>query len=428
MDAGGDVVAEAATDAVDSGACGTDAAQCTPGATQPATLACSDKGTTGTQTCGADCTWGTPACTLIRGWRPMAAPPSGFGARDSGAAFLVGSKVLFGGGVSGSSATPPSGLLATYDVATDTWVEASSPGASFSGEYSVTVLPALGGAFVWGGLGASNTPNVGAALYQPSSDGWSKVDAPFPLGARLNVASAHLEGLNRVFLWGGNAGSTCLNDGATYDLLSSSWHVVSASPLSAREGAFAFWNGAKVVVFGGADCAGNVLWDGAVYDPAADTWSTLPAPPGDFIARLSPDVWSTPSMAALVAGFNLSGSTVTPVSTIASLDLATLMWRDLTAPSTALSWRPTGGNASWCATGQCFVWGGPGLDPKGEVVGTSDGLTFDTSSNAWSAMPTAGAPKPRSHALAVWTGREAVIWGGQPFSGADLADGAIYVP
>ncbi|MDQ4034327.1 MAG: hypothetical protein M3153_00200 [Chloroflexota bacterium] len=68
------------------------------------------------------------------------------------------------------------------------------------------------------------------------------------------------------------------------------WQPLPASPLSARTGAHAFWNGSSVLVIGGSDddsCPPNAdcvvaappLSDGAAYDPSTGTWSPLPDAP-----------------------------------------------------------------------------------------------------------------------------------------------------
>jgi N-acetylneuraminic acid mutarotase len=75
------------------------------------------------------------------------------------------------------------------------------------------------------------------------------------------------------------------------------------------------------------------------------------------------------------------------------------------------------------------VWTGFGMF----VVGTnynasllSAGL-YDPQTDAWTPASTIDAPEPRSAFTMVWTGREAILWGGAKFPGA-LTTGGRYDP
>src|SRR5262249_51969311 len=46
----------------------------------------------------------------------------------------------------------------------------------------------------------------------------------------------------------------------------------------------------------------------------------------------------------------------------------------------------------------------------------------------WSVMTATGAPTPRIHSLAVWTGSELFVWGGRGGDDQLLNDGARYDP
>jgi hypothetical protein len=85
--------------------------------------------------------------------------------------------------------------------------------------------------------------------------------------------------------------------------------------------------------------------------------------------------------------------------------------------------------AVWPSDHEVIVWGGLNTDG----FGSSDGATFNTSSQRWTDI--APAPlRPRRRAAAVWTGREMIVWGGQVSAfGSDkpvelLGDGARYRP
>ena len=68
-----------------------------------------------------------------------------------------------------------------------------------------------------------------------------------------------------------------------------------------------------------------------------------------------------------------------------------------------------------------IVWGG--------VSSTglwNDGGRYNPASNAWTPVPTNGAPGGRFYHTAVWTGSEMLAWGG--YNGSALNDGGRYNP
>lgn len=92
-------------------------------------------------------------------------------------------------------------------------------------------------------------------------------------------------------------------------------------------------------------------------------------------------------------------------------------------------WRPTGGpspreyhRAVWTGS-EMIVWGGRN-GSFGPFLAT--GARFDPVSDVWTPMATVGAPSARWIHTIVWTGSEAIIWGGQ--GSGSTADGARYDP
>jgi len=104
------------------------------------------------------------------------------------------------------------------------------------------------------------------------------------------------------------------------------------------------------------------------------------------------------------------------------------------------SWRatavpPTGGRVGHAATWtgrEMLVWGGVQSAPDPDAVGgfiPREGLAYDPSSDRWrrtSPAPIEGRLAP----VLVWTGREAIAWGGYRAPGGDvpLVDGAAWDP
>ena len=76
-----------------------------------------------------------------------------------------------------------------------------------------------------------------------------------------------------------------------------------------------------------------------------------------------------------------------------------------------------------------IVWGGIGGGTAAKLF--NDGGRFDPATNTWIALSSAGAPRPRSGHVAVWTGTEMIVWGRQGASSATyevLRDGARFDP
>jgi hypothetical protein len=69
-----------------------------------------------------------------------------------------------------------------------------------------------------------------------------------------------------------------------------------------------------------------------------------------------------------------------------------------------------------------IIWGGQhGGTPLG------NGAAYDPVSDVWQPLPADQAPSARSGHVAVWTGEEMLIFGGNSLSGAE-ASGAAYNP
>jgi hypothetical protein len=101
-------------------------------------------------------------------------------------------------------------------------------------------------------------------------------------------------------------------------------------------------------------------------------------------------------------------------------------WRDLQRGWSTLAplpaWRSSA-VAVW--TGRELVfWGG---DTQNDAVHHADGIVFTPRPRRWRPLPPAPV-EGRSQAAAAWTGREVLVWGGIGARGKTLADGAAWNP
>jgi len=87
-----------------------------------------------------------------------------------------------------------------------------------------------------------------------------------------------------------------------------------------------------------------------------------------------------------------------------------------------------GAVAAWTGR-RLLIWGGE--TGRTSFVAAADGLAFDPGTDRWSRLPR-GPLAGRSQADAVWTGRELIVWGGfGAGSGGNperLTDGAAFTP
>jgi N-acetylneuraminic acid mutarotase len=96
-------------------------------------------------------------------------------------------------------------------------------------------------------------------------------------------------------------------------------------------------------------------------------------------------------------------------------------WSVIPAPSFDTPIGRTGHVAVWTGT-EMIVWGG------NDGAGLSNtGARYNPQTQTWTAMSTAGAPIARNNALAVWDGQEMIVWGGSDFRD-NRADGFLYNP
>lgn len=104
-------------------------------------------------------------------------------------------------------------------------------------------------------------------------------------------------------------------------------------------------------------------------------------------------------------------------------------WLPVPSPEVSGSEARVGHYAVWTGS-EVIVWGGHNPLVAGDAGVYGDGFRFDPVRGEVRAISQRSAPTPRFAAdgqVAVWTGREMIIWGGQSISG-ELRDGAAYVP
>jgi hypothetical protein len=385
--------------------------ECTPGSTetQACTWGMSER------TCEADCTWGAfSACETPVGWRDMAPSSSANipGRKDALGVWTGSVLFIFGGSTADLSP-------GTYDPVTNQW----------------TKLPAapVSGRPVWTGTElvlVSPDPAKPVARFDLATNTWSTLSGTLPIPKRDSFAfEAYLPATNEVMVWGGRKTSCpCqLSDGAAYSLTNQSWRIVSTGPLEPRDDyrpPGVVWTGSSLVIFGGGNYAGGRYHTGASYDPVADTWTAIPeSPQAGYTQLLSFPLGPNGTLAAFWGGERFGGSNYNYPANDGAI------WDDAAKTWTSLPGVPGGGaynghveGASFAATTAFGLYGGTHYDNGFSLDGT--GAVFDMAKSTYTELPP-GGPSPRKNGVAVWTGTEAIVWGGDGAAGA-LDDGKIW--
>lgn len=166
----------------------------------------------------------------------------------------------------------------------------------------------------------------------------------------------------------------------------------------------AVWTGSVMIVWGG-DESYNVLTNtGARYDPATDTWSattTVNAPD----PRIHHSAVWTGSEMIVWGGVHRPGSYFEALNTGGRYDPHTDTWT-----TTSLVDAPDARDpdvAVWTGR-EMIIWGG------GNTQGAlNSGARYDPSRDVWTPMSNIDAPPARFGSVGVWTGNLMIVWGGR---------------
>lgn len=416
------------------GAC-TGEGVCNLGDTETQYGACTAAKEVKIRTCDATCAWSAfSACTAPKGWNDMALAP--IAGRYLHTGVWTGTEMVVWGGSTSSTSYAVDG--AAYDLGKDTWRTLAS--APIVGRYGHVAVWTGSKMIVWGGYG-SVLPyyrNDGAA-WDPATNTWTTIAAPttFTLGPRRDLAAVWSTTTNELIVWGGY-GSSCgtsyfCADGAAYDPVAGTWRQLKVSPLAGRDYHRAVWTGTQMVVFGGqgssssVGCTSGYCSDAAAYNPSTDTWTTL-TPPSDIDGRynlVGVATGATGNLATFWGGYGTyatsGGTSGYDRNNGATYDASTSSWKSITPPTDSVILNSKRYNAfGWWGAGKLWIWGG--YNYSGGTMGT--GMSYDPTSDTWTAMPTTNAPTARYSGTVVWTGSEAILWGGYSYK----QDGKIYRP
>ncbi|MCP3977960.1 MAG: hypothetical protein GY716_01335 [bacterium] len=265
---------------------------------------------------------------------------------------------------------------------------------------------------VWGGVGNLRS----GGRYDPATDSWTKTRDDYTAAFGRRWHSAVWTG-TKMIVWGGQYTFGYTNNGRMYDPTTDSWTNMSSGGITSRAYHTALWSGTEMIVWGGETSGGVPLNDGGRFDPSTGLWSqtsttgSVPPARSDHTA-----VWTGAEMivwgGADGTGALDSGGRYDPV-----LD----SWASVAAGAPAPREHHT---AVWSGS-EMIVWGGH--DGVGGLL--NDGGSYDPQSDGWAPTSMgANVPDPRFDHVAVWSGTEMIVWGGDDSTGIELDNGARYDP
>lgn len=184
------------------------------------------------------------------------------------------------------------------------------------------------------------------------------------------------------------------------DLRSFRWSNLPVAPVEPRNQAAVGWTGREMIVWGGAAPDGRLLADGAAFDPARSRWRPIATPSGVEPRFGASTLWTGTEL--LVVG----GQTAPGANS-----------RNGVAPANAGAYNP--GSDQWRslpagpADGEEVV--AAVLAGAEAVVFTSErsAAVYDPAADRWRAMPSLpmAAERDLVDVVAVWTGRDLLVWG-----------------
>ncbi|MBL9134517.1 MAG: hypothetical protein JNK85_01550 [Verrucomicrobiales bacterium] len=199
------------------------------------------------------------------------------------------------------------------------------------------------------------------------------------------------------------------------------WRSIDRQSPPPRSAHRAFWSGTEMLVVGGnpvatpANTALTAL-PGLRFDPRLGTWLPLPTNNAPLLPRSAAtsigdtDDWRIEWSGSEILAWNLrsrTGARCYPRGT---------EWRRL---STANTPSPRTAAFTVLTPRGWFVWGG--WPTTGSGGPRPDGSMYLLDEDTWTSIPTNGAPSPRGSGIALWTGTQVLVIGGQGLGSGDTA-------
>ncbi len=318
-----------------------------------------------------------------------------------------------------------------FSASTNSWTPLPNLNAPTGRYYHSAVWAnARGEMIIWGGIqnDAQQAYLSTGAKFNVLTNAWTPIATadtdPNTPDRRCLHTAVWAPSVGKMLVWGGRD-SVDKNTGGIYDATSNAWiSITTTGAPSPRRLHTAVWapEDTSMIVWGGLAGQSTTLGDGSRYFPGSDTWAPLATANAPVARTYHIAVWgaglSLPEM-LVWSGADTSGN-VTQING-GRYSPSTNTWSAL---GTARAPSPRGRHTMIWTGAEAIVWGGTS-DGSGSTSGAvSDGSRYSPAANAWTRLP-AGAPTPRDLHTAIWTGQEMIIWGGIGFDAAGIGPLAL---
>ncbi|MEK8032292.1 Ig-like domain-containing protein [Ideonella sp. DXS29W] len=290
---------------------------------------------------------------------------------------------------------PSRGPGGRYDPATDTWALMATLNAPTTGQASTMVWTGQE-ALLWGGLDEDFAFHGDGGRYNPAADQWRPMTTMNVPAARA-MHNAEWTGAEMI-VWGGY-GYSLPDAGARYDPATNAWSpITTVGQPAPRNNAASVWTGQEIIFWGAGPHDPFTPDSGGRYNPAIDSWKPVSRTNAPLVTYGHTAVWTGSEMITFGGISSNEGAK--------RYNPATNKWTNATMTNDP-GHRDHHG-AVWTGA-EMVVWGGS-ID-SGELG--PRGGRYNPSTNKWVQINrSVGQPEARMWPVAVWTGTEAVFWGG----------------
>jgi hypothetical protein len=220
----------------------------------------------------------------------------------------------------------------------------------------------------------------------------------------------------------GACGNDCIGgraceEGPVGAVCGPTWIVSTGATLSARKGASAVWLGDVMFIWGGRGNGPQELKTGGLVDRRMDTWTAINISGAPSKRAFAAAVWT--GLRVIVWGGGYWSSQGSEYDG-ARYELSSDQWLPMNSAGTPSARRSP--IAVWTGT-EMLIWGG---EHGGAPV--DGGGRYNEGNDEWASISTMGAPSARSGAAWVWSGTELLLFGGRPGGSGATGEGHAYNP
>ena len=191
------------------------------------------------------------------------------------------------------------------------------------------------------------------------------------------------------------------------------------APLPPRFGPIAVWTGREMIVVGGAVANARSVSESAAYDPVTQRWRRVAGLP-TLSGEVAGGVWAGDE--AIFLGMSKSDDQEFGRAALFLYSVGLDRWQSAILPRPLESVQ--GLTLIWTGA-EALVWGYPYREPDKPAVG----LAFDPKERSWRALPSSPL-RYREKPSVVWSGSEMLVFGGDAETGpaSDPRAAAAYTP